>query len=204
MKIIGLIGKKRSGKNLFANIIHDYYKDKIIKTYAFADPIKKAVSEIFGWGLEKIEQEKEIIDPFYGVSPRQILQHLGTDWAQYDISEQYKSFNAITGKNLWVKRFHQWLKEDHKFDYVFITDVRFPHEINYVNNFIYFIESIFIKIKRTDIKTKDEHESEKYIDDISADYEIENDGNYDNYKNNIINLMQKIVEDTKLNDFCLR
>lgn len=196
MKIIGLVGKKRSGKNLFADIVKDSYKDKIVKTYAFADPIKKAISEMFGWSLEYIENKKEVEDSFYGISPRQVLQNLGTQWAQYNLPDYCESFKNVSGRKLWCKRFHQWLKKDHNFDYTFLTDVRFPHEIEYVNTQIYFIKSLFVRIKRTDMKILDNHESESYIDNLSVDYEIENNGNYNNYKNNILRLIEKIEDGT--------
>jgi hypothetical protein len=46
--IIGISGKKESGKSTIANFINDHYSFCKIKLYSFADPLKNLCIELFG------------------------------------------------------------------------------------------------------------------------------------------------------------
>lgn len=73
--IIGLAGKARVGKSTAATLLaqgHGFYEIK------FADPVKRMVRSVFGWGLEHTDGvEKDKVDQDLGFSPRQALQHFG-------------------------------------------------------------------------------------------------------------------------------
>lgn len=183
MIIIGVMGKKRSGKDTVANYFVRYHN---CMRYAFADPMKEMVKKAFLWDEEWVNGKyKETIDIRWGISPRQALQHIGTEWAQLGLCKAYEEFEKITGRNLWVKNFiYSFLH--HKKPPTVISDVRFPHEIEAIKNSpdLAGVKKIFIKIERPEIeKIKDDHESEKYIDVLTFDYKIINDGTIEELEN---------------------
>lgn len=75
--IIGLHGKAKSGKSTVANRLFDHGFDEM----TFAYPLKELVANLFDMTWDQVcdEELKEKIDLRYGMSPRRILQHLGTD-----------------------------------------------------------------------------------------------------------------------------
>ena len=80
--LIAFLGKKSSGKDTVANFL--IKNDDYIK-YVFADPLKKGIQAFFNLSDDQLYDEKlkEIIDPRWGVSPRKLLQTIGTDIFQY-------------------------------------------------------------------------------------------------------------------------
>ena len=58
MKLIGLMGNRKSGKDTFIDMVHKIYPDLIIQRIAFADRLKKICSKLFNIDLVYfIEQE---------------------------------------------------------------------------------------------------------------------------------------------------
>ena len=101
--IVGVTGYKRSGKDIVAAVFVNLYG---FRKYEFARPMKEACAAIFGWGEDELYgSKKEWIDPRWGISPRQALQHLGTEWGQLELCDEFPEFAEVTGRLLWVKRF---------------------------------------------------------------------------------------------------
>jgi len=165
--IIGIIGKRRSGKDTIAEYLGETkYK---FKRYAFADPIKKACQEMFGFTDEQCwGNDKEKIDEHWGVSPREVFQVFGTEFAQYFLPEKIKGLAKI-GRYFWVHRFIKWFKEN-KEENIAIPDCRFPHEIKALRQLSQEVPIKIIKVSRemkhnqTDF---DIHPSEKEMDSIT-------------------------------------
>lgn len=171
--IIGVTGKARSGKSTISEHLCRHYG---FTEYALASGLKRAASALFGWSLPYIEENKDNIDPLFGISPRQVLQSLGTDFTQHFLSEMYPEYGRVTGRFLHMKRFHSFLTMTSK-DRIVIPDIRFPHEINYLT--LSFNSVIILKVSRPRELRGDvsPHRSEHHIDDLSADYFIHNDTN---------------------------
>lgn len=165
--IIAFTGFKRSGKDTCAQFLVDKYK---FTRFGFADPIRNFVKETFLWDDNWIENHKEEIDPRWGISYRQIAQIVGTEWMQYDLCARFQPFLNITGRNVWAKRFEELYLRNPFIDYV-ISDLRFPHEVEYIKK----LGGIIVSVSRTGIKNNDTHESEKHIQEIEADAFIIND-----------------------------
>lgn len=172
--IIGVVGKKRSGK--------DTIGDYLVKKYGFirmglADPIKEACKHIF---LMEDDQlwggKKEVIDERYGVTPREILQVMGTELFQYDIYNHLpKLMEKVPPRTLWINRFvlmYKATKEkiNNEPDVV-ISDVRFKHEAKR----IYKMGGKLIKVVRPGLKNDDTHASEQELDKIHNVFIIHND-----------------------------
>lgn len=112
--IVGLGYKARSGKDTVANYLVANFGFKRI---AFADPLKLACMEIFGWTEEHVYGDlKEVVDPYWGFSPRYALQKVGTECMRDNFDRE-----------IWVKAAGKRILENPKINWV-ITDCRFPNE----------------------------------------------------------------------------
>tara|TARA_B100001248_G_C27393788_1_gene464128 strand:+ start:582 stop:1184 length:603 start_codon:yes stop_codon:yes gene_type:complete len=169
MKIIGLCGEKGSGKDTICELLSKIYN---VKRFAFADPLKDALKDLFLWDDSNFSREKkEINDDDWGVSPRQMCQILGTDVIRNLISDKFNKIIKI-GDNeytvsFWIKRIHKELEKllsdsDQNYDYVIFTDVRFLDELLYIKN----LGGEVFKVIRHDVEMNEysKHEAERGID----------------------------------------
>ena len=164
-KIIGIAGHKRSGKSTASQALQSEYGFTL---GSFAAPLKAAVRIIFDWTEEHTDgQLKDVIDPRWGISPRQAMQHIGTDWGQIELSAAYPLFQQVTGRRLWVNRLLDSVGDSP----MVIPDVRFPHEADAIHS----RGGAVIMIKRPGYDG-DGHASETEIDGLSFDHLIVNDG----------------------------
>ena len=175
--IIGLIGNARVGKTTLS--------DYLVKTYgydtvAFAGPIKEAMRIAFDLNEEQLDGKlKEVIDERWGLSPRQLYQKFGTDWAR-----------NLIGQDVWIRRLKIEL-EKMTDNQVIVSDIRFPNEAKAVKD----MGGILIKITKKGLEVnKDSHISEKLIDKIDYDYLIENNYDMKRYEQDIELLLNHIVK----------
>lgn len=115
--LIGLHGKAQSGKSTVAEHLFTHGFDEM----TFAYPLKELVVDLFDLSWDQVldEELKEKIDLRYGMSPRRMLQHLGTD-----------VFREIY-PNIWVDhliRRIKRLKKDKPELRIVASDVRFKNE----------------------------------------------------------------------------
>lgn len=181
VKVISLTGQKRSGKDTVASLfmLHNHN----IRKYAFADPVRDAAKAFFGWSDVMFTDEyKEQVDEFWGISPRQALQYLGTEVGRIGVAKQFPIFEIRTGDTIWIKRFRKFLNENTDADAVVISDTRFMNELNYVKEVKMSMGFPVITIGITRPGTVvDGHASETEVQkcvDNSA-YNIVNDGTID-------------------------
>lgn len=169
IQIIGITGRKFSGKDTTGGYFVERHG---FERLAFADPLKNAAHEIFGFNNDQLYgNEKEIIDQYWKITPRQALQFIGTDLFRNHICELLPDM----GKDIWVyvlkRKITNELKKNPAAKFV-ITDVRFPNELQAIKE----LGGITIKIKRTSVSNNDEHESEILIDGLITDFVLQNDG----------------------------
>ena len=162
--LIAFLGKKSSGKDTAANFL--IKNDEYIK-YVFADPLKKGIQSFFNLTDQQLYDEKlkEIIDPRWGVSPRKLLQTIGTDIFQYLIHDILPDLKGEK-RNHWVTLFKEWYLEELKKNpnlKVVIADARFIHEIKAIKD----LGGKVFKIIRPQLeKNIDNHLSENEINHI--------------------------------------
>lgn len=179
--VVGIVGKKRAGKDTVGQV---FVNEHGFMRYGFADPMKAALENIFGWGAVELDGEnKEQVDPFYGISPRQALQHLGTEWGQWGLCEAFPRFKETTGRKLWVNRFRKTVEFHPEVHRWVVTDVRFPHEVEVLHE----MGATIIEIRRESLENSDAHASEMEMDLIEPDVVIYNDGT-----------LQELIEATRL------
>lgn len=159
VKVVGLIGRKGSGKSTVADVFikHGYVRVK------FADTLK-GMLRTFGLTEEHIEGElKELpCDILCGLSPRHAMQTLGTDWAR----------NCMHN-DIWVNIWKHKLSLLPKGSKVVVDDVRFENEAAAVQ----LLGGVLCSIDRPrPYGDGDTHESEAGISKLPTDMFIKNIG----------------------------
>jgi len=169
--LIGITGYKRNGKDSLADRICESYG---YTKYSFAGKMKECLEVIFGWTPEYIEAHKEEVAEEYGISPRQFLQVIGTEFAQYMLCEKYPEFKIKTGRKLWAKGLLNNLSDVQR-EHAVISDMRFPHEAEEVRRYggkIIRVNGNYLGCPFPELW----HESESSVDKIVPDLIVENDG----------------------------
>jgi len=128
--LVGILGLKGSGKDTIGNyLIENYNFEKI----AYAGALKDAICCIFGWdrnmmegATEESRKWREEIDPYWGFSPREMMQRIGTDLFRKQIKD-----------DVWVKSLKLKLEKMTQDPFkmttnVVITDCRFKNEIDVI------------------------------------------------------------------------
>ena len=186
--LIILTGRKQHGKDTCAEYLCKKYK---FVQLAFAKPLKDCCKLLFGLSDEQLYGDlKEIVDERWGVSPRQILQFVGTDLFRDNMSRLIPN----VAKNFWVscvkmECIRLW-KQDPMLNIV-ISDGRFSNELDLLNEF----RGISIKIIRPnyEVDSTSFHESERCIDDLKTTFDISNDGTIDDLYKKIDKLVCPIL-----------
>jgi|3_EtaG_2_1085321.scaffolds.fasta_scaffold00450_10 phosphomevalonate kinase len=161
-KLIGLSGKKQSGKDTVYQLADSLMEDAKIGRVAFGDAVRHEVSEITGYRMDFIEEHKSEF--------RTLLQVWGTDFRRH--------FN---GSDYWLEKMAEVVdKASSHYDVLFITDVRFSNEAEWLKS----IGGKLVKVERRqevyrhiEDAIPDCHSSETAMDDYSKyDYVINNNG----------------------------
>ena len=176
-KLIGILGRSRSGKDTVANIIREKFPHYTI--YRFAQPIKNALQEIYGFTPEQLEDDqKELIDNRYNITPRQAMQEMTTFYLNKHGAGFFsnKLFNIFDNKDANAID-----------DGIIIPDVRYAHDIEQIRN----RGGIILKITRPSLTLS--HIIENNITDLSGDYEIINDKDISMLKITTERLITEIV-----------
>jgi hypothetical protein len=162
MILIGIAGKKRTGKSTCANyLVHDFQFGQ----YAFATPLKEM---LLAMGLQHDELEEHKEEPLHrlGISlrPRDLLQRLGTEWGR-----------QLIDPDLWTKLADRHIKDciagDPDMDRWVISDVRFENEAAWVRS----NGGIVVHLVRH-TGNVDKHASEAGVEVRPQDYVITNNG----------------------------
>lgn len=164
-RVVALVGQKQSGKDTVADYMNRVYGYENIK---FADPMKQALCSLFGWSKCQVEdpEEKEVVDRYWGVSPRRMMQIFGTEIVQYEFQKYLPGIK----RNFFVKSL---LKRIEGKDRVVISDMRFLHEFQSLKK--HDPSCLVVRLVRPDIERLDSHPSEVECETIPADVEISND-----------------------------
>ncbi len=155
MKLIGLTGKAGAGKDTLASLILEHTTGT---TRAFADPMRRAAKEIFGLTDDQMTDRmlKEQVIPYWGKSPRRLLQLLGTE-----------SVRDVFGGDTWVKnadlRLEALLRaeaqEQLPVEVCIWPDCRYPEEAQWIRD----NGGIVIEIVRPGIAAVEAHRSEQAL-----------------------------------------
>ena len=116
--IIGLTGKARAGKDTVARILCK--KIPHSTDMSFAGPIKRGAMEMFNLSPDQLwgDRKEEPIEWLGGVTPRHILQTLGTEFGRPQIHPDVWVMNGMRTAEIYLQ----------SVSVVVITDVRFDNE----------------------------------------------------------------------------
>ena len=180
--IIGITGHSRFGKDTAADVLVNEFG---YTKYHLAQKMKDCLNLIFGWDNDYIEKHKEVIDPKWGVSPRQVLRAFGTDFAQHTLCDMYPEFKEKIGRKLWVTSLLEEIP--YQSDAV-IADVRFLHEVEEIKK----QGGIILKVYRPSYPVDLSHASEQEVPNIKEDYLIVNESTLSIYKSTVVEWMDHL------------
>lgn len=149
--ILGILGRARVGKDTAADIATGSFGYTMARLSA---PVKAACVQLFG--LDPVAQmegpEKDIVDPRYGVTPRDLLV-----WMTKNVQANFPSTFFMTR-----------LLDTHGGKDIVIPDVRYQADVDEIRR----LGGKILKIRRPG----EGHAHEDHIDAILADAVLENDG----------------------------
>lgn len=163
---IGFTGKMGSGKTTLAQYLSKEYGLTVV---SFANPLKQVVQQLYDLSDDQLYGgSKNIVDPRYGVSPRYLLQQIGTNvFRQWD-------------PDFWVKVFE---RKYSNFENFVLDDIRFDNEADTIRK----MGGIIIKVVSHKMSINSAHESERGIKNY--DYKIYNDSD----KDALFNALQELL-----------
>lgn len=165
--VIGITGKKRSGK--------DEVCEELLRLFAlegtkaerigFADAVKEQVSRATGCSIEFMEDRKTLFRPLY--------QWWGTDYKR-----------NLVGQDYWINIVKRKIQLSNA-DVIIIPDVRFANEAQFVLD----CRGVNISVSRSQQETSyDFHVSESGVDNLYIAHFITNDGTIEQLKEKIYGL----------------
>jgi hypothetical protein len=170
MKIIGLHGLPRAGKDSVARILHHTLRYQRI---AFADPLKRAAAILLDRPLEECNGEngfdREARMPEWGFSMRWFLQVLGTECLRNQVTDDFwirRAAVEIQKKRLLVPNVR-----------IVITDVRFENEAQFIRQ----LGGQIVEVRRPGLRASS-HASDK---PVRCDWVLNNDGTLDDLWNTV-------------------
>lgn len=178
--IIGVTGRKFNGKDTVGKILSDKYGYVRV---AFADPLKEACRSIFHFTDEQLYgKDKEVVDEYWKITPRHVLQFVGTELFR----EQMSTLIPWVEKDIWKKSIEKQIhdiRDKNKHACIVVTDVRFQNEVDAVRK----MGGIVMRVNRPSLKNDlDAHSSELEIDKLDVDIDIFNDSTVDDLRDKVI------------------
>lgn len=178
MVLLGLVGKKRVGKDTLADYLvsHHHYTKR-----AFAAPIKEACALLFQVPTSSFEDvcEKERVVARHGMSPRTMMQMVGTDMFRKQVHQDF-----------WLRHFVEWYHHSakHQTQNVVVTDIRFQNELDLIKE----LGGTVVRVVRPgQLEDEDTHVSEQGVDSlVGVDMTIENSGTKEDLWANVLGLMR--------------
>lgn len=186
MKLIGLTGKAGAGKDTLAGLILEHAPGT---TRAFADPLRRAAKEIFGLTDDQMTDRvlKEQVIPYWEMSPRRILQLLGTEGVRH-----------VFGGDTWVRNADLRLQALEKqetaealpLDVVIWTDCRFAEEADWIHA----NGGIVIDVLRPSVEAVESHSSEQGLPQDRIDAVFRNTGTIEELRSHVQARLQEVLQ----------
>lgn len=176
--LVGLIGKKRVGKDTFAAVLVEEFG---FARVAFADPLKEMaltidpmIDEMAG-GIRFLSSEVEadgweFVKDNYPEA-RRFLQRLGDGVRQFDPEFWVRAGMEQVYRTRGSRSLQMWQHVDNPTPVV-ITDVRYPNEADTIRE----AGGILVRIVRPGVDDGDTHASETALDGYDVAAIVENDG----------------------------
>jgi hypothetical protein len=177
-KLVGLGCKRRRGKDTAAEYIVENFP---FVSDAFAFSLKEGICRgVFGLSDDQLYGDlKTEVDPFWRLTPREILQKAGTE-----------GMRATFGADIWARTvIRRYLDRN---SHTLVTDVRFRTEADVIKEH----GGVLIRVDR-DIPfdpEQDQHQSEIDLDDYTDwDYIIDNNGTLQQLHRHVDSIIREIL-----------
>jgi len=168
--IVAICGAKGHGKDCIA--------EQLSRAFGFthekvASPLKSVCVQLFGFDDEQVHGGlRDVVDDRWGVSPRRVLQFVGTEMFQF----QLQQLLPHVGRAFWAKSLVSRIARSGA-ERVVVSDMRFPHELSALRE----LESrdyriVALRIERAGAPEDDAHPSETEFRDIRPVHVVRNDG----------------------------
>lgn len=167
MRLIGLVGKKQSGKDTLFNELFNQvwffgrvkYSDQCPERFAFADQLKSQLADALGITLEYLNEHKEFF--------RAALQEFGHQ-------------RRVENPTHWIEELVFTERWQHSRGWKFVTDVRYQNEADFIKS----QGGLMVRIVRPQKSDapEDLHCSETEQDRIPCDYTVQNTGTLGDYR----------------------
>lgn len=179
--LIGFSGKKGSGKSYFADYL---VNNKLFIKLSFASPLKEITKILFNLSDEDVKDpiKKELINPKFNASPRELMQWLGTDIMREEFNKKFDYSGSI-----WIDSVKDKVKTllDNNKDVV-IDDVRFQNEVDMIHSLGGIVINLRNDLDNTLNNSTSTHSSENQK--LTFNYEFVNDKSYSNTYDIYLNL----------------
>jgi hypothetical protein len=182
--VIGISGKKRHGKDTVAKILGDLHG---VRRLAFADHLKWVAMKTWDLSFEQVygDDLKEVVDDRWGLTPRFILQQLGTQvgrnihtltWVKKALDNIKRAHRGepVLLPDLVAREFREFQFSPGEANTWAIPDCRFPGEADAIKA----VKGVVVKVVRPEFSKRetDTHASETEVDNVVEDYLVINDG----------------------------
>lgn len=144
MIIIGITGKKRSGKDTFADFIIKNSNGTASKM-SFADSLKDEVAQMLNISRARIEDDKSFFRP--------LLQWYGTEWRRGNFGSDY-----------WITQLKNRVSMSAS-KVVIVPDVRFRNEAELIKQ----MKGTLVRVEKEGENSDDRHASEIDMDGYEPD-----------------------------------
>lgn len=170
--MIGIVGRKRSGKDTLAMFVKDTFPRTNIMS--FAEPLKLACKHAYHLQDEQLEAKEDVVDPRWNMSPRDMMRSLGVDHLRAVDPEHWTKHMAFRIRAM---------------ESVVISDVRFQNEADFVRR----NGRVLIHVARDLQSNCDSHVSEATSDEIPCDHYIQNDGSLEDLRKKLTAVLSPMV-----------
>lgn len=152
---VGLSGPAGCGKDTAAQGLLEFLGYARI---ALADPLREATAALLGVPTRQLHDReyKERDVPCLGVSPRRIMQTMGTEWGR-----------SVIGDDVWIRLLSMRAAD---YDRVVVPDVRFDNEAEWIRS----QGGVVFRIERPGCAAVEAHPSEGGVSDRLIDGTIIN------------------------------
>lgn len=154
--VVGLLGRAGSGKSTAAKYLEQRYG---AKRYAFAAPVKELAKRLWDFSDEQLygmQEQKEAVDPRWGISPRTAMIRLGDE------------ARNVVDPFIWVNGcFNRILSDRPKI--AVIEDVRYSNEVAAIRSHIS-LKGKVVKLEYADRKSNADLDapSERSVDEVKV------------------------------------
>jgi hypothetical protein len=176
---VAFIGKMKSGKSTATQYLCDKYG---YVEYYFAKPLKLGVQQLFTLSDSQLHhvEEKNNVDPRWGVSPRYLFQQIGTDLFRNQLHKYLPQIQSC-----WIRNFFRWWNDNKTNGHpIVVSDCRFQNEVDAVRSVGFQTLRIVRCIPISSVSSvtqEDKHSSEQEQDNIAAQKHIENNSTLLNF-----------------------